>query len=103
MGQEIIKLQPTYLTEKTIRGLKRVFETEEKYIKHMDTLWVLRDIIGKQIEYRADNGCWTYDVNHPNFRIMELANELIGAMLQEIHFSFDGKKMHHIKNGEYMD
>ena len=102
MEQEVIKLQTTFLTEKTIRGLKRVFETEEKYIQHMDTLWVLRDLIGKQIEIKTSKG-WTYDVNHPNFRILELANELIGAMLQDIHFSFDGKRMHHTKNGQSID
>lgn len=40
----------------TIQGLKSIFATKEDYIEHMETLWVLRELSSKAIEYQNEHG-----------------------------------------------
>jgi len=44
----------TYLTEDSIKGLISIFATEGDYIEHMETLWVLRELSSKAIEYKNE-------------------------------------------------
>lgn len=88
----------TYLTEDTIRGLKSIFATEEDYIKHMETLWALRELSMKAIEYKDEEGVFRFDTQNPHFRIYELTNDMIGVLLQDgINFFFNGNSIQHSK------
>lgn len=95
--ERAVENSETYLTEKNIFFLKRVFKDESAYIKHMKTLWTLRALTAKACEIPNNRGI-CYDKRNPIFRITELTNELIGALLNDdINFSFDGEKVVHWK------
>lgn len=86
----------TFLTETNIFYLKCMFKDETTYIKHMETLWTLRALTVKACEIPSGRGGVVYDKENPLFRIAELTNELIGALMNDrICFSFDGEKVSH--------
>ena len=86
----------TYLTETNIALLKRMFVNEQTYIKHMETLWELRNLSLKACEEKK--GAHKYDKSNPIFRLVELSNQLIGALSQEnISFGFNGENISHYK------
>lgn len=88
----------TYLTEDTIRGLKSIFATERDYIEHMETLWVLRELSSKAIEYQNEHGEFCLNTQSPHYRIYKLTNDLIGVLLQDgINFIPNGYGVQHIK------
>lgn len=86
----------TYLTEKNVFFLKRMFKDETTYIKHMETLWSLRGLTLKACEVPSGKGGVVYDKENPLFKIAELTNEFIGALMNDsISFNFDGEKINH--------
>ena len=88
----------TYLTEDTIRGLKSIFATEGDYIEHMETLWVLRELSSKAIEFQNEHGETCINAQSPHYRIYKLTNDLIGVLLQDgINFISNGYGVQHIK------
>ena len=95
--ERAVKNSESYLTEQNIRFLKRMFKDESAYIKYMETLWTLRALTAKACEIPQGEGV-CYDKKNPIFRITELTNELIGALLNDsINFSFDGERVNHWK------
>ena len=83
----------TYLTDRNIGQLKRMFRDEALYIKHMKTLWALRRAASEACEIRCGNG-WTYDKTTPSFQIMSIANDFIGALSNpDIDFCIEGGKV----------
>lgn len=99
MSCQVCKEQETFLTERNIALLKRMFSNETKYIEYMETLWVLRDLALKAIEVPTEQGTRD-DENHPYFRIAMLTNELIGSLLRgDINFDFGGVSVWHYKSG----
>ncbi len=91
--------QGTYLTAHNIELLKRVFPDEATYIKHVETLWVLRELAEKACKL-PNRVCISYDRESPYFRIVELSNDLIGALnSKNISFGFNGNEVWHRKRG----
>ena len=71
-----------------------MFKEEASYIKYMETLWMLRKLAVKACE--QPNGAVNGD--NPLFRIVQLSNELIGALNQENYiFECDGTNVYHYK------
>ena len=77
-----------FFTEYNISLFKRLLATPEDYAYHMKSLWLLRDLIHKQI----DPDCVNIVRTNPLFPFLETVNEIIGCLLTgSVHFDFDGK------------
>ena len=76
---EVLDNRETFLRDDDIKGIKNMFSDKEKYEKYMKTLWILRDLVGNNI----DIGRGSKAASHPQFPIWELTNNLIGALLRE--------------------
>jgi hypothetical protein len=74
----------TILIEQNINFLKRMFENEAAYLEYMKTLCVLRKAANETLE----NVERDQQMDHPNYQIYKLTNELIGALWQN-EYSFD--------------
>ncbi|MEI8204641.1 MAG: hypothetical protein WCH34_16605 [Bacteroidota bacterium] len=81
MENLLIKTETTVLNDTNIALLKRMFNSREKYVVYMNTLWEMREITAQSISITGG-----YDIKHPNFKIMQLTNDLIGALLQDKYF-----------------
>lgn len=71
-----------------------MFNSESAYIEYMKSLWVFREL--------AMDACQTpdgdFNTSIPQFRLLTLTNELIGALLNdEDHFSFINGAITHMK------
>lgn len=88
----------TFLLEKNIRHLKRMFKCEENYKKYLGTLWLLRNLISENIDICSNPN----PIAHPQFPIWELTNELIGSLLRpDTSFSCNEFGVHYSRQGCY--
>ena len=84
----------TFLTESNILFLKRMFKDEASYVEYLKTLWGLRALAVKACE-QPDGAV---DERNPMFRIVRLANELIGALSKDNYlFECDGANVYYCK------
>lgn len=67
----------TFLTDKNVRLLQRMFKTEDDWRFYVLTLWRLRDAAYN----RAEKGGLKKDTEFYN--VFALTNELIGALLRD--------------------
>lgn len=84
----------TYLTQENIKGLCHIFKDRDEYIEHMETLIGLREMFLSQCGDSCDP-----NTSSPLFRVVRLADELIGALLQDnVHFAFENGFVTHTIN-----
>lgn len=89
----------TYLKDFNIKLLKSMFRDEALYLKHMETLYGLRDLAIKAIE--KEDG--SFDKSSPYYRLFEFSNELFGALNDRTtHFEIckDGIKHYKLNKDE---
>lgn len=74
---EVLHNEETFLLEDNIERIKGIiFHDEESYRKYMGSLWLLRDLVGENIDiYNPQKA-----VNHPQYPLYEMANMLISAL-----------------------
>lgn len=86
----IPKKSDTYLTEKNILFLKRMFSDEEAYRYYMKTLWLLRRLAGEACQVETPAGL-IHDTKSDLWPILKTINELIGCLHQnDTHFDING-------------
>jgi hypothetical protein len=76
----VVRVPGSYLTDENIEQLKRMFATEGDYVENMRVLNVLRALLHSKV--MTGKG---YDIDSPYFPLMKMANEFIGALLQDGH------------------
>lgn len=87
----------TYLKEKNILFIKRMFKDEASYLKHMETIYGLRELSIKAIE--KEDG--SFDKSSPYYRLFEFSNELFGALdVDTIKFELGLDGIKHYKIGQ---
>ena len=66
----------TYLSKEQTERLAGIFADKKQYEEHMATLSALRELVCVKMDYKMDN-------TDPTYRIFDLTNRLIGALLDD--------------------
>ena len=83
-------------TEYNAKLLRRLALNPDRYLRYLKSLWDLRDLLYKKIDYNT---------NHPAFPLFDAVNNWIGCLLVEgVHFDLKGRP-YYVKDGkmEYLD
>ena len=76
----------SFLTEKNIEKLTKLFKTPQDYARHIGCLWVFRDLVHAAIESAPK------PIEHELFPLFETVNSFIGCMIRcDVHFDNRGR------------
>ena len=65
---------PTLLADSSIKMLKQMFDSKDKFKQHYQTLRVIRNLVGENV-MRANN-----PKTHPQYPLFHTLNELMGCL-----------------------
>jgi hypothetical protein len=84
----------TFLEDDNIILIKRMFSDEDKYKHYMTALWLLRDLLARNIDTCDQLNA----IKHPQFPLFDLINSLIGALLREdVRFKTNAEGVHYFR------